>query len=104
MGTHHILSLKGTNSQIEMAFGPLSFDHEPHMGLPLISTRVGQKNVYTRQGRIVGEDHWGYLSGDRGRYVKSVCGDQIGYRPSPLKEAKLLDRVISSACMAPSAR
>lgn len=67
---------------------------------PVFSRHVGQDDVRTHAGRIVGKDHWGDLNGgDRWRYVSFSDGDGAGYWPVPLNEARLFDQVINSACL-----
>jgi len=54
------------------------------------------RNVY---GRVVGKDRWGdWKRGERWRFVEFGLREEAGYLPTPLKEAQLLDQVISTAC------
>lgn len=70
---------------------------------PVFSRHIKERNIRTAKGRSVGTDRWGYLkSGERWRYVAFSSGDAVGYRPTPPKEASLLDKVISSACVLPA--
>jgi hypothetical protein len=70
--------------------------------LPVFSRRVYARSTDSGKERVVGTDRWGYRkSGERWRYVAFSSGDAVGYLPTPLKEAILLDQVISSACLLP---
>jgi hypothetical protein len=70
---------------------------------PVFSRRVGENDIRTRAGRVVGKDRWGDLRGDgRWRYVTFFSGDAVGYRPMPPSEARLFDQVVNSACLSPS--
>jgi hypothetical protein len=66
---------------------------------PIFSRRVESRKVQTVGKHSIGTDHWGYLnSGERWRYVEFSSGDAVGYRPVPLNEADLFDRVVNSPC------
>jgi hypothetical protein len=66
---------------------------------PVFSEHVEERNIRDARGRIFGRDRWGYLqSGERWRYVRFSTGDAVGYEPTPLKQANLLDQVVNSAC------
>jgi len=66
---------------------------------PVFSEHVEERNIRDATGRISGTDRWGYLqSGERWRYVRFSSGDAAGYKPTPPKQAKLLDQVVNSAC------
>jgi hypothetical protein len=70
---------------------------------PVFSRHVGEDDVRTREGRIVGKDRWGNLNdGERWRYVTFSDGDAVGYRPMSPNEARSFDQVISTACLSPS--
>jgi hypothetical protein len=70
---------------------------------PVFSRRVGEKNIRTQDGRVVGKDHWGVLNdGERWRYVTFSAGDAAGYHPVAPGDARLFDRVLSSACISTS--
>lgn len=72
---------------------------------PVFSEYVEQRDVHSANGQVVGEDHWGVWSGPkRWRVVKFRTGEEVGYPPTPAKEAALFDQVISSACFAAPVR
>jgi hypothetical protein len=69
---------------------------------PVYSERVEQREIHNSEGTLVGTDRWGSLkSGERWRYVTFLAGDAVGYSPAPVKDARLLDQVINSACVSP---
>jgi len=68
--------------------------------LPMFSRPVYARGTHSGKERAVGMDRWGYRKGgERWRYVAFSSGDAVGYLPTPLKEAGLLDQAISSACL-----
>ena len=67
-----------------------------------VSNPVGERQIRSTNGIIVGEDRWGYLNdGDRWRYVRFFIGDAVGYQPVSPRQAALFDQIISSACVSP---
>jgi hypothetical protein len=67
---------------------------------PAFSEDLHERNIRGANGRSVGMDRWGSLkSGERWRFVKFFNRDAVAYLPTAPKEAILLDRVISSACL-----
>jgi hypothetical protein len=66
--------------------------------LPIFSERNEERDIRTSEGSLVGEERWGYLNGERWRYVRFSRGDAVGYRPARPREASMLDQVIGSAC------
>jgi len=79
----------------DFAFGDLKG------AFPIFSRRVGEQEIRSPDGSLVGRDHWGDLnSGERWRYVTFRAGDGAGYRPVPPKDARLFDQILSSACVA----
>jgi hypothetical protein len=72
--------------------------------LPVFSRPVYTRSIQSGKERAVGTDRWGYRKGgERWRYVAFSGGDAVGYLPTLLKEAGLLDQVISSACLSRAA-
>ena len=68
---------------------------------PVFSRRVGENDILTQDGRVVGKDRWGVLNdGERWRYVTFSAGGAAGYRPVPPEDARLFDQILSSACVA----
>ena len=65
----------------------------------VFSDHVEQRGIFDDKGRLIGEDHWGYLKrGERWRKVR-ISGWVAKYGFVNEKEAELFDRVISSACL-----
>jgi hypothetical protein len=70
--------------------------------IPAVSRYLGERDVFTSDGRRVGKDRWGYLkSGERWRYLEFSWGSGAAYRPARPNQATLLDQVISTACIFP---
>lgn len=66
---------------------------------PKFSERVEERDVRNAHGGVVGKDHWGvWNDGKRWRLVIFAGREEVGYLPTPAKEADLFDQVISSAC------
>jgi hypothetical protein len=98
--TFHVVMRK--NRATILAISAADYDNvfkDLKIAFPLFSERVEARDVSDIAGRIVGKDHWGYLKGgDPWRYVTFVWGVAVGYQPAASADARLLDRVISSAC------
>jgi hypothetical protein len=72
-------------------------------GWRTFSEHIEKGVVRNVNGRIVGEDHWGvWKEGERWRLVVFPGHEEVGYPPTPNKQAELFDQVISSACFSAS--
>lgn len=101
VGEVHLITIRGRSERLELSNERLSFEKEL-VGFSAHSVHVYQSAIRTSHGRKIGEDHWGYLkTGERWRYLRFTRGEEDGYRPMLPKDADLLDKVISSACLAP---
>ncbi|SRR6266852_3924963 len=102
-GRIHLVTLR--NSTAYLAILPDDGSWKELKGvLPVFSRRVYAGSTHSGKERAVGTDRWGYRKGgERWRYVAFSSGDAVGYLPTPLKEAGLLDQVISSACLSRAA-
>ena len=97
-GRIHSVTLRNSSANIVILPDDGSWK-ELKGALPVFSRRVYAKSTHSGKERAVGMDRWGYRKGgERWRYVAFSRGDAVGYLPTPLKEAGLLDQVISSAC------
>jgi hypothetical protein len=97
-GRIHSVTLRNSSANIVILPDDGSWK-ELKGALPVFSRRVYAKSTHSGKEREVGMDRWGYRKGgERWRYVAFSRGDAVGYLPTPLKEAGLLDQVISSAC------
>jgi hypothetical protein len=97
-GMLYIVKLKDTDAHIVVWHDDDVFN-DLKIAYPAFSKRVEERNIRDATGRIFGTDRWGYLqSGDRWRYVRFSTRDAVGYKPTPPKQANLLDQVINSAC------
>jgi hypothetical protein len=103
-GTLYLVTVKNRNTSMEISNGVgLTFEKDLDSAFPVFSTHVEERNVRSPSGQVIGEDRWGYLrSGEVWRHVRFFEGDEVGYRPMALQEARLLDQVISSACIVPA--
>jgi hypothetical protein len=98
-GTLYAVTLKETVESMVVWHDDDVFN-ELKNAFPVFSRHVGEDDVRTRDGRIIGRDRWGNLSdGERWRYVTFFDGDAVGYRPMSPDEARLFDQVINSACL-----
>jgi hypothetical protein len=97
-GTLYFVLIKDRRTNLVIWRDDIIFD-EFRSAFPVFSEYSEVREVRTSKGRAVGEEHWGYLSGERWRYVRFSWGDVVGYRPTSRKEAGLLDQVINSACI-----
>lgn len=102
-GRIHTITLK--NSTANMAILPDDGSwKELKDALPVFSRPIYARGTHSGKERAVGMDRWGYRKGGEcWRYVAFSSGDAVGYLPTPLKEAGLLDEVISSACLSRAA-
>jgi hypothetical protein len=102
-GRTHLVTLR--NSTAYLAILPDDGSWKELKGvLPVFSRRVYARSTHSGKERVVGMDRWGYRKGgERWRYVAFSSGDAVGYLPTPLKVAGLLDQVISSACLSRAA-
>jgi hypothetical protein len=99
-GTLYLVTRKGQSATMEVADGgSLSFTNSD-TAFRLFSQHSVARDVHSAQGKVVGKDQWGYLStGESWRRVTFAWGDEIGYKPLTLRDAKALDEVIGSACL-----
>jgi hypothetical protein len=96
------IRLKDGTANLEMSDGKIPSARELESALPVFSEHVEKRDIYGSQGNRIGDDRWGYLkSGERWRYIKFVWGDEVGYRATRIDKAKVLDQVITSACVLP---
>jgi|SRR5580700_5214609 hypothetical protein len=99
-GRFHVVVLRGSAANLVIGHDDGIWP-DLRTTFPTFSRRVAGRDIRTTKERSVGTDKWGYLKGGmRWRYVAFSSGDAIGYRPTPLQEANLLDAVINSACIA----
>ena len=97
-GRFYVITLKNSSVNLLIAHNDGIWPDLKN-AFPIFSRRVEARKIQTVDKHAIGTDHWGYLnSGQRWRYVEFSSGDAVGYRPVPLNEADLFDRVISSAC------
>jgi hypothetical protein len=97
-GTLYLVKLRDSDANISVS-GDDDIFRDLKTAYPVFSEHVDERNIRAATGRISGTDHWGYLqSGERWRYVRFSSGDAAGYKPTPPKQAKLLDQVVNSAC------
>jgi hypothetical protein len=102
VGEVHLITIRGRNEGLELSNERLSFKKEL-VGFSAHSAHVYQSTIRTSHGRKIGEDHWGYLkTGERWRYLRFTRGEEDGYRPMIPMYAGLLDKVMNSACLAPT--
>jgi len=102
-GRIHTVTLKNSTANIAILPDDGSWK-ELKDALPVFSRRIYARGTHSGKERAVGMDRWGYRKeGERWRYVAFSSGDAVGYLPTPLKEAGLLDQVISSACLSRAA-
>ena len=74
-------------------------DRGSELSWPLFSDHVEETDVRNVRGAVLGKDHWGiWKNGERWRVVIFDGGEEVGYPPTPFKQAALFDQVISSAC------
>jgi len=98
-GTMFEVKLKDADAKIVVWSYDDGIFRNLEIAYPVFSDHVEQRNIRDAKGRIFGTDRWGYLqSGERWRYVKFSTGDEVGYEPTPPKQADLLDQVVNSAC------
>jgi hypothetical protein len=102
-GRIHSVTLRNSNANIAILPDDGSWK-ELKDALPVFSRPIYARGTHSGKERAVGMDRWGYRKGgERWRYVAFSSGDAVGYLPTPLKEASLLDQVISSACLSRAA-
>jgi hypothetical protein len=89
------------NASMELAKGGrVTFEKDVDSSFPVFSAHVGERDVRTSAGLVIGKDHWGYLkNGDRWRSVRFFSGDEAAYRPLNPSDAKLMDEIIDTACI-----
>jgi hypothetical protein len=103
-GRTYVVTLKDRKANMQISAIPTTLEEELTSAFPVFSEHVGESDVLAPTGRVVGKDRWGYLkSGERWRFVRFFWGARVGYRLTRTKEATLLDQVISSACVLPTA-
>jgi hypothetical protein len=97
-GTLYVVKLKDADANMAVWSDDDIF-RDLKTAYPVFSEHVEERNIRDATGRISGTDRWGYLqSGERWRYVRFSRGDAAGYKPTPPKQANLLDQVVNSAC------
>jgi hypothetical protein len=97
-GTLYVVKLRDSDANIAVWRDDDIF-RDLKTAYSVFSEHVEERSIRDATGRISGTDHWGYLqSGERWRYVRFSSGDAAGYKPTPPKQAKLLDQVVNSAC------
>ena len=102
-GRIHSVTLRNSTANIVILPDDGSWK-ELQDALPVFSRRIYARSTHSGKERVFGTDRWGYRKGgERWRYVAFSSGDAVGYLPTPLKEAGLLDQVISSACLSGAA-
>ena len=102
-GRVHSVTLRNSTANIVILPDDGSWK-ELQDALPVFSRPVYARSIHSGKECVVGTDRWGYRKGgERWRYVAFSSGDAVGYLPTPLKEAGLLDQVISSACLSRAA-
>jgi hypothetical protein len=102
-GRTHLVTLRNSTASLAILPDDGSWK-ELQGGFPVFSRRVYARGTHVGKARAVGMDRWGYRKGgERWRYVAFSSGDAVGYLPTPLREAGLLDQVISSACLSGTA-
>lgn len=98
-GRTHLVTLRNSTAYIAILPDDGSWK-ELKGALPAFSRPVYARSTYSGKERAVGTDRWGYRkAGERWRYVAFSSGDAVVYLPTSLKEASLLDQVVSSACL-----
>jgi len=114
---YRVTPKKGGANTMEVANGHTDFGETLRRAWPFLTAHFdralppepldslngyGERDVRDVHGDVVGKDRWGYVrNGDRWRLVKSFGGEEAGYPPTPEKEARLFDQIISSACYSP---
>ena len=99
-GTLYVVKLRDSDANI-VVWRDDDIFRDLKTAYPVFSEHVEERNIRDATGRISGTDHWGDLqSGERWRYVRFSSGDAAGYKPTPPKQAKLLDQFVNSACFA----
>jgi hypothetical protein len=97
-GTLYVIKLNDADATLEVWRDDDEFS-DLKTAYPVFSEHVEERNIRDATGRILGTDRWGYLqTGERWRYVRFSSGDAAGYKPTPPKQANLLDQVVNSAC------
>lgn len=107
-------------STLEISNGPTDFGNALNNAWPFLAAHFyralpsgpldslegyGERYVRDVHGTVIGKDRWGYVkSGKRWRLVKSFGREEAGYPPTPPREAKLFDQIISSACVSVAPR
>jgi hypothetical protein len=99
----HGFSLNPTNgtSRLGISFGSdlelASMDADPNL---VFSEHSEKRRVLDDEGRLIGEDYWGYL--ERGKIWRRVHLDGFAYANytgANEKDAERFDRVINSVCL-----
>jgi hypothetical protein len=103
------ITMEISNGSIGVAWKfpwPVFSDHfDGALASGLLSSPDGYKeravrNVY---GKVVARDCWGmWKNGQCWRFVRFDSGEEVGYLPTPDKQARLFDQIISSACFSPA--
>jgi hypothetical protein len=97
---HGVAVKHGSASTLRMSQWRLDdLDRRLQLEWPMFSKHVEERDVRDSHGGVVGKEHWGvWKDGVRWRLVTFDEGGEVGYPPTPIREAQLFDQVIGSAC------
>jgi hypothetical protein len=97
----YVIEPKGSESDLELWFGPFTLMPDPEDALFIGSTEFEQRNIVTTRG-AVGIDSWGRLkTGPRWRQTAIPGEGGAIYRRASEADARVFDRIIDSMCSIP---